>query len=64
MRHHGNQPLGHLVLYCHEHIARANEWDSSPGGSGKVGPVCPSRRMSVPVGRLECDQCGWTRPSR
>ena len=61
-RHHGNQPLGHLVLYCHDHITRANEWDSIPGGSRELGPVCPKCHLSVPVGTLECEGCGWIPP--
>lgn len=59
-RRHGNQPLGHLVLYCHEHIARANDWDSGSGSSGRFGPVCPECHMAIPVGTMKCDGCGWT----
>jgi hypothetical protein len=58
-RHHGTQPLGHLIVYCPEHIAGANEWESS-GGSGKFGPICPDCHMAIPAGTMECDVCGWT----
>lgn len=28
-RRHGGQPLGHLRLYCHEHLADGSEWSET-----------------------------------
>lgn len=53
-----NQPLGHLVMYCHEHLASATEWGVSPDAPQKTGPVCPSCFLTVPLGTGVCDNCG------
>lgn len=57
---HTSQPLGHLRIYCHEHVARANDWNESLGGerSGRTGPVCPNCFMTVPLGTGVCETCG------
>lgn len=53
-----NQPLGHLRLYCLEHLAQAKaEW--SRGSAGELnGPVCPNCFTVVPSGTKTCDRCG------
>jgi hypothetical protein len=56
---HDTQPLGHLRLYCGEHLAGAVEWRSGlSGAGGKTGPVCPNCFLTVPVGTGVCDTCG------
>lgn len=53
------QPLGHLRLYCDEHLAGATEWGSGAGGSrGKTGSMCPNCFVTVPLGTGVCDTCG------
>lgn len=62
-RHHASQPLGHLVVYCPDHIAQAREWNTGGGDSARMGPICPNDNVAVPTGTMECDICGWT-PTR
>jgi RNA polymerase subunit RPABC4/transcription elongation factor Spt4 len=62
---HGAQPLGHLRLYCPEHLVGAREWsDAADGGGGgrKSGPVCRNCFVIVPVGTRVCDSCGEKAP--
>lgn len=62
-RRHGAQPLGHLAPCCHQRIDTANDWGSSPGGSGRPAPPCPHGHRTIPVATMKCDDCRWT-PSR
>jgi RNA polymerase subunit RPABC4/transcription elongation factor Spt4 len=59
---HSSQPLGHMRIYCHEHLAGAKEWTESAGGetSRRTGPVCPNCFMTVPTGTGVCETCGET----
>lgn len=63
---HGTQPLGHLLLYCPQHLAGAKERgdsvDSVDGGR-KRGPVCRNCFITVPIGTRVCDSCGEKAPS-
>lgn len=61
IKHHvGGQPLGHLRLYCRDHLAATKEWDASggPGRSGPTGPMCLSCFVTVPLGTGICETCG------
>ena len=56
---HATQPLGHLRLYCPEHLALAKEWtDGSAGRRTRTGPVCPACHLTVPLGTGICESCG------
>lgn len=60
---HGAQDLGHMRLYCDEHLRGATEWRDTPGGAGggRIGKVCPTCFISVPLGTGICESCGVTR---
>ena len=56
---HASQPNGHLMLYCHEHLASAKEvWERGDDGYGKTGQSAPNCFMTVPLGTRRCDTCG------
>ena len=57
---HAAQPLGHLRLYCRDHLAESRVGGSrSRSHDGPVGPVCPECFVVVPSATGQCDTCGW-----
>jgi hypothetical protein len=57
---HAAQPLGHLRLYCRDHLAESRGGSWAGSALGPAGPVCPTCFVAIPTGTLECDTCGWS----